>query len=403
MKAKAKQSRAGYPWKPALPATMYRRAQKLTAAERAAITAYLTERSMPGRCCRLHDLGPRHPLAELLRPVRDALDLMKSKRSDRGATMAVLLRECLTFGTTFWAWSHGQWLDVLGHHSRAFRDRNQPRVSQSVRLEIAGVAYLHGWFRDVLALGHFQRDVLAKRVFGTDTVDAVAARVLQPLEQWGYRVGTSHLSALCELLLRNESPTIDHVTADVVDRFRRDQPAGKRSLYFQIAKALAISGVLDASLPVAPPLVPVVREDIAAGVAPTWIDWIERWARTSTLDSRHSLRLHLHKLGRWLAAHHPATVEPKQWTRELCAEYVAAVCRMRVGDYTVRKVNQPRVGEPLSPRAMASALVAARTFFWDCQEWGWIKRRFDPGRSLALPRSIKALIGRKPRVIADDT
>ena len=402
MRTKPKRSCAAKPWKPALPAARYRKAQKLTAAEHAAITVYFAERSMPGRRCSLHDLAPRHALGQLLRPIRDALDIMRSKRSDSGATMTVLLRECLKFGTTFWAWNHGQWLDVLGRDSRAFRDRNQPRVSQSVRLEIAGVAYLHGWFRDVLALGHFQRDVLAKRVFGAATVDAVATQVLKPLEQWGYSVGTSHLSGLCELLLRNESPKLDHLTADLVDRFRRDQPAGKRSLYFQIAKALAFSGVLDTSLPVAPPLVPVVREDIAAGVAPIWVGWIERWARTSTLESRHSLRFHLYKLGRWLGVHKPAIVEPKQWTRELCAEYVAAVCRMRIGDYTVRKNNQPRVGEPLSPRAMASTLVAARTFFWDSQEWGWIERRFDPGRSLALPRRIKALIGRKPRVIADD-
>jgi integrase len=328
---------------------------------------------------------------------------MSSKRSDRGATMSVLLRECLKFGATFWAWSHEQWLDVMGRHSRAFRDRNQPRVSQSVRLEIAAVAYLHGWFRDVLALGHFKRDVLAKRVFGVAVVEAVAVQVLKPLEQWGYRVDTQHLSCLCELLLRNESPKLEDLTADIVDRFRRDQAAGKRSLYFQLAKALALRGVLDASLPVAPPLVSVAHGNIAAGVAPTWGDWVERWARTSTLDSRHNLRLHLYKLGRWLGVHHPKTVAPEQWTRELCAEFVAAVCRMRVGDYTVRKAKLPRAGESLSPRAMASELVAARTFFWDCQEWGWVKRRFDPGRSLALPRSIKAMIGRKPRVIADDS
>ncbi len=75
---------------------------------------------------------------------------------------------------------------------------------------------------------------------------------------------------------------------------------------------------------------------------------------------------------------------------------------MRVGDYTVRKVAHARTGEPLAPRAIAAELVAARTFFWDCQEWGWIPRRFDPGRSLALPRSVKSKIARKPRVIADD-
>lgn len=402
MRAKPKPSRTAKPWRPALPATTYRKTRKLTAAERAAVIAYFAKRSMPGQRRGLHDLAQRHPLAELLRPVRDALDLMSSKRSDRGATMAVLLRECLEFGATFWAWSHEQWLDVLGRDSRAFRDRNQPRVSQSVRLDIAGVAYLHGWFRDVLALGHFKRDVLAKRVFGATIVDAVAAQVLQPLEQWGYRVDTQHLSCLCELLLWNGSPRLEDLTTEIVDRLRRNQGAGKRSLYFQLAKALAFGGVLNASLPVAHPLVPVA-DDIAAGVALPWVHWIERWVRTSTLDSRHNLRLHLYKLGRWLGVHHPKTVAPEQWTRALCAEYVAAVCRMRVGDYTVRKKKLPRSGETLSPRSIATELVSARTFFCDCQEWGWIKRRFDPGRSLALPRSIKALIGRKPRVIADDT
>ncbi len=41
-------------------------------------------------------------------------------------------------------------------------------------------------------------------------------------------------------------------------------------------------------------------------------------------------------------------------------------------------------------------------FFRDCQEWEWIPRRFDPNRALALPRSVAALIGTNPRVIADE-
>ena len=43
-----------------------------------------------------------------------------------------------------------------------------------------------------------------------------------------------------------------------------------------------------------------------------------------------------------------------------------------------------------------------RQFFRDVQEWGWIPCRFDPTRTLATPRSVKALIGPAPRVIADD-
>ena len=40
--------------------------------------------------------------------------------------------------------------------------------------------------------------------------------------------------------------------------------------------------------------------------------------------------------------------------------------------------------------------------FCDCQEWGWIRRRFDPSLALATPNSIQALIGPRPRIIADD-
>jgi integrase len=47
-------------------------------------------------------------------------------------------------------------------------------------------------------------------------------------------------------------------------------------------------------------------------------------------------------------------------------------------------------------------LSAVRVFFLDCQEWGWIPRRFNPSRDLRTPRSISALIGPDPRIVADD-
>ena len=46
--------------------------------------------------------------------------------------------------------------------------------------------------------------------------------------------------------------------------------------------------------------------------------------------------------------------------------------------------------------------VDPRRFFYDLQEWEWIERRFDPRRAFAMPRSIAALIGPDPRVIADE-
>lgn len=61
-----------------------------------------------------------------------------------------------------------------------------------------------------------------------------------------------------------------------------------------------------------------------------------------------------------------------------------------------------RTGKPISPRTKAHFLMASRTFFRDCQEWEWFPRRFDPSRAMALPRSVAALIGTNPRVIADE-
>jgi hypothetical protein len=45
---------------------------------------------------------------------------------------------------------------------------------------------------------------------------------------------------------------------------------------------------------------------------------------------------------------------------------------------------------------------SVRRFFCDLHEWEWIERRFDPRRALGIPRSIAALIGPDPRVIADE-
>jgi integrase len=76
---------------------------------------------------------------------------------------------------------------------------------------------------------------------------------------------------------------------------------------------------------------------------------------------------------------------------------------MAVGDYVQRHDHiQTRAGKPIRPRSKAHILGATRVFFRDCQEWEWIPRRFDPGRALAVPRSVAALTGADPRVIADE-
>ncbi|WP_234442117.1 hypothetical protein [Streptomyces sp. NRRL S-1448] len=75
---------------------------------------------------------------------------------------------------------------------------------------------------------------------------------------------------------------------------------------------------------------------------------------------------------------------------------------MRIGDYVERNAARGVFGDPVSPSTKDGALTASRAFFRDLQEWEWIPRRFDPGRALETPRSIRALLGPNPRVIADE-
>jgi integrase len=141
------------------------------------------------------------------------------------------------------------------------------------------------------------------------------------------------------------------------------------------------------------------------GTGAAWADWIERWYATSTLTLkvRRTFRVIVAKAGRWLAEEHPEITEPSQWTRQTCAAWVAKVDRLTIGEYVQREFGlSKRDGEPISPRTKAGYLTATRTFFRDCQEWEWFPRRFDPARALATPRSIQALLGPDPRVIADD-
>jgi integrase len=141
------------------------------------------------------------------------------------------------------------------------------------------------------------------------------------------------------------------------------------------------------------------------GTAQSWADWVDRWHATSTLcpKARATDRSVLSKIGRWLAEEHPDITEPAHWTRQTCAAWIAALDRMRVGDYNQRRGGLGgREGKPFSAETKSGYLTATRTFFRDCQEWEWIPRRFDPTRALATPRTVLAMLGPDPRVIADD-
>jgi integrase len=311
--------------------------------------------------------------------------------------------------TPCWSWEQPDWVDILGTSWKTFAERyHGPKDN---RQHLMAVGYLLCDVPDLHIFGAFNQQAFASKVFGQVEVNAAVHSVCDGLHQWGYasyRV-TSHIAnALCEALLKNRSPLLEDLTYEMLDTVRRENiPHYLRDDF------VAISRVLASSKYISKPLTPLGRgsgappdHEALKSVPGEWLAWAKRWRSTSTLapeTSRHVYQT-LFKTGRWLAATHPDIVTPERWTRELAAEYVAAVDCMMVGQWVhdTSKIDPTSLGKPLAPRTKNGHLAAMRIFFRDCHEWGWIPRSFDPGRSFATPRSVRALIAPDPRTIQTD-
>lgn len=140
--------------------------------------------------------------------------------------------------------------------------------------------------------------------------------------------------------------------------------------------------------------------DALTGVAPEWAAWCARWKQHSPLFGRSSLYNELLLVGRWLMHAHPHMVSPGQWTRQTALDYVAAVSRMKVGEWSLWQEVRKR-GQPLRPGTQQHKLSVVRRFFTDCQAWEWIPRHFDPLRWLAFAPSAEMEKIPVPRVIDD--
>ncbi len=233
-------------------------------------------------------------------------------------------------------------------------------------------------------------------------------QVADILKNWGY--GTSHKaqdeSVLPEIMLLSGSPLPQDINRHVLSSaYEKCGPISRRHAMQRISQALHQLGHMEAPLQHGWKFPRSGQSpDLTADIDKRWVSYAERWFATSTLApaTRIEVRYMLLKVGRWVTATHPAVASPELWTRETAAQWVAAVLRMRVGEWhnQIRRIKEH--GKPLSPPAMMGHCGMLRAFFRDCQEWEWFPRRFDPRRCLRTPRSVRSLIGPNPRVIADD-
>jgi integrase len=407
--AAARQAAApAWPW--SLEAAGYDRSAALTTAEQNALEALGWElRRWPHRW-RDPGQGDWPTLRRLVLPLATAKDCLEVpeendfQRRSAADAVALVLRGCATRRTGFWAWDAAAWAEILGPSRKAFQYQYPGWADSSARTYAIASAYLLG-FTELNLLGNVGRAAVARKVFGSARVNDAAGQITSVLRGWGHRspqVTVRTESLVCHALLLNRSPFLQELSAEALHDLRANTavPYSLRQNVHSLHRALAALGFTSP-----PPPPPRLARPPVEGVAAAWTGWVQRWHDTSPLPARgrKGRRNQMLRMGRWLAAEHPEVQEPGQWTRELCAAWVAAVDRLRIGDYIQAGDSlQGRLGEPLMPRTKAGLLAGARQFFRDCQEWGWIPRRFDPARALATPRSISALIGPDPRVIADD-
>jgi integrase len=318
---------------------------------------------------------------------------------------AIVLQHCADTGRSYWAWTTWDWARLCGSSAEEFLAARTLPAERTVRPFLVAQAYLLGGFTGFHHMGNFNRLHLAGLVFGEDIAEASIRRAAGILDEWGYRdpLRSRHRlrGIFSQALLINRSPRLEDLTTEAFEALRAHPANTGRytEMLYALQRAVASLGHCDPPARTGYNHAPGIE-----GTDPGWAECVERWHATSALTPRvrATVRTIMAKAGRWLAAEHPEITEPGQWTRQTCAAWVAAVDRMAVGDYVQRRDHiHARAGEPVSPRTKAHVLMATRMFFRDCQEWEWFPRRFDPARALAVPRSINALIGTDPRVIAD--
>jgi integrase len=400
---------SGGQWTWPLDVTCYDREPTFSPVEQQALLPFLEMKHLTQEDMR-KTLAGGDSLERMVRPLRDVFAVMESEQDNKDRALVLLLRTCAREGSTFWHWDHATWLRVLGPTQVAFFQEHALPNLTDIRQHVMAAAYLLHCFQHVQVLGGYDRRSLANKVFGSERVTATLSSIETITLSWGYSI--HYQNAFCgvisEVLLVHGHPDLNGVTLDLLEQLRSapEITHGRRTMLFRLSRVLTHLHIIEAPLPKnSGTPVEVFRMQCEMGIAPDWVAWTERWYQTSVLapQTRQAMRNTLLKAGRWLALHHPGVTRPEHWTRELAAEYVAAVDRMHIGEYVgYTKPVHARQGDPLSPRRKSHLLCTMRQCFHDAQEWGWIPRHFNPGRVFATPRSLKALIGPSPRAIADD-
>lgn len=347
----------------------------------------------------------REVLDRLIVPLEDALTYIAGDEANRfQGAIWVMLREMDAHHLPFWGWSRQDWRGVLDADHKKFSAKTG---YHNIRCALLALAYLFDGLDDVHSYGKIWHRKLAQHVFGQAHVESLIARVQTEITRIGYAPAINEKripNLLCKLLLANHSPRLEDLTSGLLEEVQNSWGnLSNKEDVLMLSRTLYNFGIIDRPLRQRRSHRPA--DYAMTGVPALWAEWITRWRDTAPLEpiTRSGYFGCLCKVGRWMATSHPELTDPALWQHEHAVEFIAALKQAKIGDWSVRNQSfNNNLGKPLSPATQAHHLSAVRIFFRDCQEWGWIPRRFNPQWAFQIPLSIKSKVGANPRVIADE-
>lgn len=342
-----------------------------------------------------------------LKPLDDAIALIEFPGKYAGLVgIQVILLEMQRRQTSYWAWTSNDWLEILGKSHSAFKERfNQEHGRQ----QVLAIIYVLLGFMDFDAI-RFEKSSLARKVFGSQQLDASTQIILDALVKQGYKADGKEIhkyrAVISEIFLLHRSIDLNDLTPESLDRARQQIPRKQhRQSFVAISVALERLGVLSQSL------YRIGKEPSLLGsrgaldqVSSEWAEFCTEWYKLSTLalETRNSYFYALILAGRWLAKHYPDINSPAQWTRALAAEYISAVNNMCVGEYS-NPSQKDKVGQPISSWAKSNLLSAIRTAFQDWKDWDKMDSSLKPKSAFRTPKSISSKCQPQSRQIDDES
>lgn len=348
----------------------------------------------------------RQRLSRLIIPLRAALKWMNAASTTTNSAIHDIILEMHRLEKNYWSWTQDDWLEVLCSSEEVFRKKYGS--CGNCRQYVLAIAWLLCGFNRLEAAGCFYHYRLSVKVFGRPATEAAVNKLQENMQRLGFVAADNNIrNALLLSMLCQRQVDPEKLELETLKRVITYGPVYMRHSAATLSRIFAAMGLFPAGIDhrILERRRPHGEYRATSNVPEEWLRWCERWRKTAIKapSSELSTWYRILQCGRWLKATHPDIHSPADWSRDIALEYVAAVCQMKIGQWSEpRHMYQNRIGQLMTASARAGILQAIRVFFRDLQEWGLIIVRFNPVRTFRLPRAIRASIGPAPRVVADD-